>query len=81
MKDKPVTTRFEEWLKDHYAQAKVRYDEVCKLDDAENAQNGSSAYYEQAHQMFGYIAALEKCLKEAKRLSAKSSSPKRSAET
>ena len=56
---------FEKWLKEHLRQAVVRYEEICKLDDEEYEAGGSSEYYEQSHQMFGYIAALEKCLREA----------------
>lgn len=55
-----------DWLSGHLDAAKVRYEELCELDDKEQAINGESAYYEQAHQMFGYIAGLEKCLREAK---------------
>lgn len=56
---------YSEWLRQHLKEAMMRYDEVCKLDDHENAIGGTSEFYEQAHQMFGYIAALEKCLKQA----------------
>jgi hypothetical protein len=59
-----MNTPYEIWLKEHLTAAKVHYTELCKLDDKELAQGDSSEYYEQAHQMFGYIAALEKCLKQ-----------------
>lgn len=55
---------YRKWLKQHLNEAKTHYLEVCKLDDRESSVNGSSEYFEKAHQMFGYIAALEKCLKE-----------------
>ena len=56
---------YRSWLKKHLAEAKLRYDEVCKMDDDEqSAAGGTSEHYEKAHQMFGYIAALEKCLRE-----------------
>lgn len=53
------------WLNEHLAGAKVHYEELCKLDDHEHSIGGKSVYYEQAHQMFGYIAALEKCIRQA----------------
>ncbi len=57
--------KFEAWLREHLRQAVVRYEELCELDDREVATGGeNSEYYEQSHQMFGYVAALEKCLKE-----------------
>lgn|GEM_PF-3464738 len=59
-----MNTPYETWLKEHLTAAKVHYTELCKLDDKELAQGDSSEYYEQAHQMFGYIAALEKCVKQ-----------------
>lgn len=62
----PVATgTFEAWLREHMRQAVVRYEELCVLDDQVVETGGeTSEYYEQSHQMFGYVAALEKCLKE-----------------
>ena len=59
-----MTIQYEKWLKVHLSKAKIRYTKLCKLDDKELAKGGNSVFYEQAHQMFGYIAALEKCLKQ-----------------
>ncbi|MCM2279090.1 MAG: hypothetical protein NDJ89_13525 [Oligoflexia bacterium] len=56
---------YQQWLAEHLEAAKVHYNELCKLDDEEYAKGGSSEYYEQALQMYGYIAALETCLKQA----------------
>ncbi|MCM2323248.1 MAG: hypothetical protein NDJ90_08290 [Oligoflexia bacterium] len=55
---------YPEWLAEHLAAAKVHYNELCRLDDEEYAKGGSSEYYEQALQMYGYIAALETCQKQ-----------------
>lgn len=55
---------YAKWLTEHLKAAKVHYTQLCKLDDAEAKKGGSSEYYEQAHQMFGYIAALETCIKQ-----------------
>jgi hypothetical protein len=69
-----MSASYQQWLEEHLAAAKARYTELSELDDRAEAENGSSEYYEQAHQMFGYIAALEKCLREVKA----SDRPKRS---
>ena len=54
-------------MEEHLRGAIVRYNELCKLDDEETAKGSeNSEYYVLAQQMFGYIAALEKCLKQAK---------------
>jgi hypothetical protein len=54
------------WLTEHHRGAVERYEELCRLDDQEQAAGESTEYYTQVQQMFGYVAALEKCLKEAK---------------
>src|SRR5690606_24903035 len=55
------------WLDEHLTQAKARYEELCRLDDLEEASGGdATVYYVQAQQMFGYVAALEKCQREAR---------------
>jgi hypothetical protein len=59
-----MSSNYRAWLKQHLEEAKVHYVEVGRLDDQEAAVGGSSEHYEKAHQMFGYIAALEKCLRE-----------------
>ncbi len=61
---KPAPSDYRAWLKQHLDEAKVHYEEVSRLDDQESAIGGTSEHYEKAHQMFGYIAALEKCLRE-----------------
>lgn len=54
-----------QWLTEHLEGAKARYEELNSQDEQEEAEGVNSGVYEQAHQMFGYVAALEKCLKEA----------------
>ena len=61
-----MTVAYQKWLKGHLKAAMVHYNQLCKLDDQEQKTGGSSEYFEQAHQMFGYIAALETCLKQVK---------------
>lgn len=55
---------FEAWLNDHYQQAVARYEKLSDQDDEEESRGENSGVYEEAHQMFGYVAALETCLKE-----------------
>jgi hypothetical protein len=54
---------FRAWLEQHMKEAEVEYTRIQALeDDTETDQD----LYERVHQMWGYLAGLEKCLKEFK---------------
>jgi hypothetical protein len=57
---------YSDWLGTHLKGARAHYARLCQKDDREFKKGGSSEYNELAHQMFGYIAALEACERQIK---------------
>ena len=53
--------QYQAWLKQHLKEATAEYKRIQKL---EKKQETNRDLYEQVHQMWGYLAGLEKCLKE-----------------
>ena len=56
-----TTTPFQAWLEQHLEDATAEYNRTQALEEA-----GDDDLYEKVQQMWGYLAGLEKCLKELK---------------
>ena len=57
-----MTHPYKAWLEKHLADATLEYNRAQAADEA----GGDDDSYEQVHQMWGYLAGLEKALKEFK---------------
>ena len=56
-----MSQNYRSWLEKHLHEATIEYERIQKLED-ENEDDRD--LYERVHQMWGYLAALEKSLKE-----------------
>ena len=56
---------YREWLENHLKEATAEFNRVQALDDE---VGNDEDLYEKVHQMWGYLAGLEKCLKQLKAL-------------
>lgn len=54
---------FQDWLEGHMKEAEAEYNRIQALEDQTEDDRD---LYERVHQMWGYLAGLEKCLKEFK---------------
>jgi hypothetical protein len=56
-----MTHPFQIWLERHLEEATAEYNRIQALEDE---TEDDRELYERVHQMWGYLAGLEKCLKE-----------------
>lgn len=65
---------YRQWLEQHLHDAEKEYKRIQGLDDNNDEDRD---LYERVHQMWGYLAGLEKCLKELKSHSKAKSPPEK----
>jgi hypothetical protein len=65
-----MTHPFRAWLERHLEDAQKEYERTQALEEKGGAPESdeSEELYEKVHQMWGYLAGLEKCLKQFKAL-------------
>jgi hypothetical protein len=66
-----MAASFKNWLQQHLEDAQKEYARVQAIEE-EGAAEDAEELYEKVHQMWGYLAGLEKCLKQLKALDRKS---------
>lgn len=55
-------SKYQSWLEQHLADAEREYTRIQEIQE----QSDDQELYERVQQMWGYLAGLEKCLKELK---------------
>jgi hypothetical protein len=56
---------FQAWLEQHLEDAQKEYGRIQAIEEGEEGANDPDLY-DRVHEMWGYLAGLEKCLKEFK---------------